>query len=69
MALFKLIATFMHTLLLYCGIPGLADWSASLELVLLTMESHDLLWDPWRALDGRYGSDIHTGFSETSRVL
>ena len=23
-------------------------------------------WDPWRALDGRYGSDIHPCVSETS---
>ena len=23
-------------------------------------------WDPWRALDGRYGSDIHPFVSETS---
>ena len=23
-------------------------------------------WDPWRALDGRYGSDIHPCISETS---
>ena len=23
-------------------------------------------WDPWRALDGRYGSDVHPRVSETS---
>ena len=46
---------------------GLVDWSAfsgagSADYVKLQLRQ----WGPWRALDGRYGSDIHPCVSEAS---
>ena len=42
--------------LVYFSRPGFADH----------VKSRLRQWDPWRALDGRYGSDIHPCVSETS---
>ena len=47
---------------------GLADWSALLELHGFAdhMKSRLRQWGPWRALDGRHGSDIHSCVGEMS---
>ena len=65
-SLAQLIATLIHYLCTVAFI-GLADWSAFLEQVLLSMQRHE--WDNgpiWRAQDGKYGSDIHPCVSEMS---
>ena len=66
----NLLAQLIATLIHYpctVAIPGLAVWSAFLEWILLDhVKSRLRQWDPWRALDGRYGSDIHPCVSEMS---
>ena len=56
-----------HTLSMHCCINGLS------QLVCFSragfadrVKSRLRQWDPWRALDGRYGSDIHPCVGETS---
>ena len=56
-----------HTLPVHCCINGLS------RLVCFSrhgfadrVKSRLRQWDPWRALDGRYGSDIHPCVGETS---
>ena len=48
------------------ALTGLTDWSAFLELILQLCKITTETMGPWRALDGRYGSDIHPCVSETS---
>ena len=59
-----LLAQLMTTLVHYTytvPLPGLVDWSAFLEPVLPADPVNSQLrqWDPWRALHGRHGSEIH----------
>ena len=65
--LVQLIAIFIHYPCTV-AIPGLAAWSVCISRVDFAehVKSRLRQWDPWRALDGRYGSDIHPCVSETS---
>ena len=56
------------------ALPSLADWmSAFLDLECICFDDHVKWWlrqwGSWRALDGRYGSDIHPWVSEASLRL
>ena len=64
-----LLAQLMATLVHYTYIvplPGLVDWSAFLERVFDPVNSWLRQWDPWRALHGRHGCEIHPRDRETS---
>ena len=62
----QLIATLIHYPCTV-AIPGLAACFAFLERILPDHVKPRLRqWDPWRELDGRYGSDIHPCVGETS---
>ena len=56
-----------HTLPVHCCINGLS-WLVcfSRHGFADRVKSRLRQWDPWRALDGRYGSDIHPCVGETS---
>ena len=56
-----------HTLPVYCCINGLS-WLVCFSRAGFAdhVKSRLRQWDPWRALDGRHGSDIHPCVSETS---
>ena len=56
-----------HTLPVQCCINGLS-WLVCFSRAGFANHAKSQLrqWDPWRALDGRYGSDIHPPVSETS---
>ena len=58
----QLIATLMH-----CCIAGLS-WLVCFSRAGFAnrVKSQLRQWDPWRALDGSYGSDIHPCVGETS---
>ena len=56
-----------HTLPVHCCINGLS-WLVCFSRHGFAdhVKSRLRQWDPWRALDGRYGSDIHPCIGETS---
>ena len=56
-----------HALSMYCCINGL-NWLVCFSKAGFAnrVKSQLRQWDPWRALDGRYGSDIHPCVGETS---
>ena len=56
-----------HTLSMHCCINGLT-WLVCFSRAGFSdrVKSRLRQWDPWRALDGRYGSDIHPCVGETS---
>ena len=56
-----------HALSMHCCITGLS-WLVCFSRAGFANHVNSRLrqWDPWRALDGRYGSDIHPCFGETS---
>ena len=56
-----------HTLSMHCYIIGLS-WLVCFSRAGFADRVKSWLrqWDPWRALDGRYGSDIHPCVGETS---
>ena len=56
-----------HTLPMHCCINGLS-WLVCFSRAGFADRVKSWLrqWDPWRALDGRYGSDIHPCVGETS---
>ena len=62
----QLIATLIHYPCTV-ALPGLADWSAFLYRAGFAnyVKSQLRQWGPWRALDGRYGSNIHPCIRET----
>ena len=61
----QLIATLIHYPCTV-AIPGLAAWSAFLADFANHVKPRLKQWDPWRPLDGGYGSDIHPCVSEMS---
>ena len=63
----QLIATLIHYHAIHCCINGLS-WLVcfSRHGFADRVKSQLRQWDPWRALDGRYGSDIHPCVGETS---
>ena len=63
----QLMSTFVHYTYTV-PLPGLVDWSAFLEQVLPGLYVDSLLsqLDPWRALHGRHGCEIHPKDRETS---
>ena len=56
-----------HALSMHCCITGLS-WLVCFSRAGFAdrVKSRLRQWDPWRALDGRYGSDIHPCVGETS---
>ena len=56
-----------HALSMHCCITGLS-WLVCFSRAGFAdrVKSQLRQWDPWRALDGRYGSDIHPCVGETS---
>ena len=56
-----------HTLPVHCCINGLS-WLVCFSRHGFAdhVKSRPRQWDPWRALDGRHGSDIHPCIGETS---
>ena len=56
-----------HALSMHCCINGLS-WLVCFSRAGFVnhVKSRLRQWDPWRALDGRYGSDIHPCVGETS---
>ena len=56
-----------HALSIHCCITGLS-WLVCFSRAGFAnrVKSRLRQWDPWRALDGRYGSDIHPCVGETS---
>ena len=56
-----------HALSMHCCITGLS-WLVCFSTAGFADRVKSWLrqWDPWRALDGRYGSDIHPCVGETS---
>ena len=56
-----------HALSMHCCITGLS-WLVCFSRAGFAdrVKSRLRQWDPWRTLDGRYGSDIHPCVGETS---
>ena len=65
--LLQLIATLMHTLPI-CSCITRFSWLVCFSRAGFSNHVKSQLeqWDPWRALDGRYGCDIHPCISEMS---